>query len=393
VAGSVVTVTPHAAGSCTITVTDADGETATIAVTVAGVAALSATPAGLTFFSTSAPAQTISVSGGTAPYFASGVSGIVSVAVAGGVVTVTPINPGNGMVVITDSASGTANVSISVAGGSGSSQLFPTKLGHRQLIQIYDPANTSDSFTPSNNPTTQAFKPETVRKYVRTTNGTSIISGDKEYPPSEISLNWDFIDYSGVNAMRMFTAISPVVLVDNNDNGFLGIFCIDDAAQVPGKTSNVWAIKSSFLVLNPYNGNLSTVNQLVPPTLTTSAATTGGAIPASTTLYFWSTVFTQYGESVISAVKSQATAAGTATNTITVNFTANPSIYYRKTRLYWNTINDPTSSTMLTEIMAGQTPSFIVGGNYAEYNQEVPPSYGQAFQGLWASGLWLNDSR
>lgn len=75
---------------------------------------------------------------------------------------------------------------------------------------------------------------------------------------------------------------------------------------------NIPIIKSSFL--GARSVSMSTV--------TTATATTGGVLPASTTYrYKVSAVIARQGEIGVAAEVSQATGAGTATNTITLSFT------------------------------------------------------------------------
>jgi hypothetical protein len=260
-----------------------------------------------------------------------------------------------------------------------------TSLGTVQRATFYDPANTSNTYTVQFNYKSMPIKPGSIRKYTMTTNGTSVIVGDREYPPQEIQLVWDQLDKSDFDALRAFTQISPIVFVDNNDNGWLGVLVIDNAAQVSGLTKNVWAIQASFLVIAPYQGRTRSINVLTAPTLTTTL-NAGGYIPNGTTLYFWSTIWTPWGESTVSSVTSVTTAF--ANQFISLGWSAPTSPYFKKLRIYWNTTNNPTTATMLTEIQAGFSASFSVYGPYVPYSTITPPIYNTAFSGFWSGGIW-----
>lgn len=173
-----------------------------------------------------------------------------------------------------------------------------TALGTRQLVRFYDPYNPTTTFTPQLNPRQQMVKPNNIRKYTETTNGTSVILGDREYPPKEIQLVWPIMDSADYESFRTMCAINPLVFVDNNDNGYMGLLQIDDVQQVPDKTYKVYEVHASFLVISPYNGTNSVLNVLTNPTLTTSAAWTAsnGYIPSGVPIYFYPTVCTPWGE-------------------------------------------------------------------------------------------------
>ncbi|MGH7708475.1 MAG: hypothetical protein ACREM6_11210, partial [Vulcanimicrobiaceae bacterium] len=89
ISGNAGTVTPKAAGQCTITVSDSAGRSQTITVVVD--AALQTTPAQLSFSDPDAPPQTASISGGTQPYALSGGNCAAgSFTLSGSTITVSP---------------------------------------------------------------------------------------------------------------------------------------------------------------------------------------------------------------------------------------------------------------------------------------------------------------
>lgn len=263
-----------------------------------------------------------------------------------------------------------------------------SSLGVKQAVKFWDPSNPANSFSPQINPLTVARTPGTVRKYIKTTNGTSVISGDREYPPLEIQLSWDQIDYQDYLGLAAFTAIDPIVFCDNNNQGYLGVLVIDKAGQVAGKTKNVWAIQAAFLVIGPYNGVTGTINNLAPPTLSVTNHNTGGYITASSTIYLWPTVFTPWGESTVGSMLTYSVPSGTNTNYGNISWTQPGNSYFTKLRLYWSSANNPANATLLTEVQAGQTGTFNLYSNYVAYSTTTPPTYTTAFTGYWMGALW-----
>jgi hypothetical protein len=101
-------------------------------------------------------------------------------------------------------------------------------------------------------------------------------------------------------------------------------------------------------------------NDLVNPTATTtSTATTGGTIAASTTFFYVVTATNANGETMASNEVSQATGAGTATNTITVNWTKVPNAYGY--RVYRGTATG-AENTLIGTIPNGGTLTFVDTG-------------------------------
>jgi hypothetical protein len=103
-------------------------------------------------------------------------------------------------------------------------------------------------------------------------------------------------------------------------------------------------------------------------------------------LYVWSTINTAWGESTPSTVQSFTTNA--ANQSININWTAPSSAYFKKLSLYWNSTNNVSTATLLTEVQAGFSNSFTLFGPYVAYNTKNPPTYNTAFSGYWAGGFW-----
>lgn len=90
-----------------------------------------------------------------------------------------------------------------------------------------------------------------------------------------------------------------------------------------GTASNVLLPTSNYQFVTITAPNLAA--QTAAPTISSSStANTGGTLAQSTTFGYKLTIATPAGETTPSAEKTQATAAGTATNTVTLNFAAIP---------------------------------------------------------------------
>lgn len=385
VSTNIVTVSPQGPGTCNILVTDATNLTITISVTVN---ATSSTAYTINFTSPFATAQSVTLSGGSNYTFTIDNPAICSMVLSGSSGIIKPKSPGTAHITIYDSAGDQSVITVNVASVQSTIPTW-TDLQTKQLVKFFDPASSS-TFTPQINPTQQVNKPGNSRKYTMTTNTTSVIQGSREYPPKEISLTWNCMDASDFESLRVMQSINPIVYVDNNDVGYLGVLVFDSVEQLPNVSKKVYRVMASFLVLNPYNGQVTILNQLIPPTLSLagSVQTTGGYIAGSTTLYFWTTVTTPSGESLPSSTFSVATPAGTNTNYFTLQFTAPTSAWYRKTRIYWNSTNSSVTSTLLAECLAGQPSTFKIYTAYLAYSTLGPPTYGTAFTGRWDGGKW-----
>lgn len=113
--GSSISVAPAGAGQCVLTIADASGLSATVAVTVQGAASpISLSPNSLAFSSPTAVAQSATISGGTPPYGASGCAGFASGTISGATLTVTPSAAGACTLTVSDSASHTQTLSVTI---------------------------------------------------------------------------------------------------------------------------------------------------------------------------------------------------------------------------------------------------------------------------------------
>ena len=115
VTGASVSVMPAGPGSCVLTIADASGLTANVAITVQGIVSpISLLPNVLAFSAPSSPAQSSTIAGGTAPYGVSGCQNVASASVSGATLSVRPTAVGSCTLAIADSASHTQTLSVSV---------------------------------------------------------------------------------------------------------------------------------------------------------------------------------------------------------------------------------------------------------------------------------------
>jgi hypothetical protein len=115
--GSSIAVSPVAAGGCVLTIADSSNPNITANLTIqvnAGAAAITISPNSVSFASTTAASQNVSISGGTAPYVLSGCTGIAAGSLSGLTLTISPQGAGACSLVITDANKNTASLSISV---------------------------------------------------------------------------------------------------------------------------------------------------------------------------------------------------------------------------------------------------------------------------------------
>ncbi len=113
-AGSVLTLTPLAAGSTTVQVTDAAGATVSLSAVVGGSVPLFTTaPSALNV--TPGTSQTFSIAGGTGPYFVSTSSpAVASATVVGSILSITGAAPGNANLSVRDSLGASVGIAVNV---------------------------------------------------------------------------------------------------------------------------------------------------------------------------------------------------------------------------------------------------------------------------------------
>ena len=115
--GSQITLTPIAAGSCVLTVSDSSNPSVTASLTVnvsAPSAVLALSPNTVSFTSATANSQNVTITGGTPGYTAAGCTGLVVAAISAYNLQITPQAVGTCSLVVTDAAGNQATLSIAI---------------------------------------------------------------------------------------------------------------------------------------------------------------------------------------------------------------------------------------------------------------------------------------
>ena len=86
-------------------------------------------PNGVTFASAKAASQTVTLTGGQAPYSLNGCAGVATATVSGTVVTIVPAGAGACVLTVADSTGLTTNISITVNGAAAAISVVPNTLG------------------------------------------------------------------------------------------------------------------------------------------------------------------------------------------------------------------------------------------------------------------------
>lgn len=274
-----------------------------------------------------------------------------------------------------------------------SSNPFPSPLAAVQRVALFNPANTNTIWQSNLNPTVLKRTAGNVRKYVKTTNSTSIVQGSSEYPPTELKISWSQLDYAQVTQLIAFTQVSPCVFVDNRDNGFLGELVINSIEQLL-VVRDAWSVDASFLVLSPFGGLVNDITKLTAPTITATLSAKTGYLSNPADVYLWMTVSTPWGQSTVGSVTHVHNTTGSAAYDL--SFTPPSSSSYRKCTIYWYSANTPTSATILYEILSGFPQDVgntaTLWQNYVPYNTVSPPLYSTSFSGSWQGSLWIPSS-
>ncbi|MBD5655964.1 MAG: multicopper oxidase domain-containing protein, partial [Candidatus Eremiobacteraeota bacterium] len=107
-----------------------------------------APPQGLVFASPTAPAQTVTVSGGKAPYSISGCTGVANGSVNGNVVTVTPTGAGACVGIVADSGGLTVPIPVTVQGVGSPISLLPNSLAFNTPTSPAQTSTIAGGFAP-----------------------------------------------------------------------------------------------------------------------------------------------------------------------------------------------------------------------------------------------------
>lgn len=241
------------------------------------------------------------------------------------------------------------------------------------------------------NPTTYNMVPLTkAQASIPVQPGPNILSGGIEFASGSIPIEWPEMDFSEWQALQAWHLV-PSTMIDMYDNGYLGWLVLGSYQPPAGVATKVGKANATFVVAKPANGLISTVNVLAPITIT-SAVAAGGSIPASTTLHYALSVWTPWGESLISPDLSVST-GGTSNAMITISWTAPVSNFYRKARLYVSTsaITAGTVQSIKAEVYSAFTQSFVdYCGMAGLTSTATTPTTNQAYTGRFSGGIWYN---
>jgi FtsP/CotA-like multicopper oxidase with cupredoxin domain len=99
-------------------------------ITVGLAPPLTTSPAGLTFASATASAQSVTISGGAAPYSVNGCTGVAAATVSGSSVSIKPTAAGSCILTVADSSGLTASISVSVTAAAAAITVTPNSLAY-----------------------------------------------------------------------------------------------------------------------------------------------------------------------------------------------------------------------------------------------------------------------
>jgi hypothetical protein len=243
------------------------------------------------------------------------------------------------------------------------------------------------------NPTTYNMVPLTkAQAAVPLQAGPNVLIGGVEFSPGAIPIEWPEMDYSEYQALQPFVYM-PITMIDMYDNGYLGWLILGSYEPPAGVATKVGSCKATFVVSQPANGLLSTINVLTPGALSATVAA-GGSIPSSTTLYYAMTFWSQWGESTMSPVKTVSTGA-TNNAMVQLSWTPPSSAFYRKARLYVSSVSFSAGSiqNIKAEVYTSFSQSFkdYCGTNGLTSTATIPTA-NKSSCGFWRGAVWLNES-
>ena len=157
--------------------------------------------------------------------------------------------------------------------------------------------NVTGATNLANNPLQYFIPPGNVGKVDLGINGQSYFRGDGEFAPFALELDWNELaiaDYQKLAALRPYL----ITFIDIRNNGYYGKLMMSGPKSIKG-TADLVSTTGSFCVLAPSDaGSANAVNRIAAPgafTVTLGAASSG-YIPSSTTLYYWLTFSSLWGE-------------------------------------------------------------------------------------------------
>lgn len=281
--------------------------------------------------------------------------------------------------------------------------LNATKFASRSPVQFICDDSPSISITTANplanNPKVFKVGPGNVEKIVPSVDGTSKITGQDEYAPFALDIEWPQISFT--DYMRLASLVPYyLTFIDYRNNGYYGRMILSGPGADKPYTADVVSCTATFFVLGPSSdGNANGVNTLpFPPTMDVDSTESAGYIKHSVTTWYFLTFHTIYGETVPQYTSITTGTSGTGyMNTVTWSWPS--SNYCTYASIYAGTSAAPNGSgtpLLMAEILSNQTPAWndLVGfagispAGAALYQQ--PPLVNNAYTGKWYGGIWVN---
>lgn len=273
----------------------------------------------------------------------------------------------------------------------------------RVPIQFLSAENPSLNVTGSNalfnNPSIFQVSAGNVAKIIPAIDGTTKISGQGEYAPFALDLEWAQM---GFNDYLKLAALQPYLLtfITFRGIGYYGRLVLPGPGNDKPYSADVVKVKATFLVLGPSDaGGAAAVTRIATPTsLSVSNSNSGGFIVHGTKLYYFLTFKTIWGETDSQVVSITAGSSGTSwQNSLTWSWpTGTGHGYCTMACLYVGTSSNINQAVLMAEILQTDTASWpdLVGfagcspPGVAIY--QTPPSVNSAYAGKFQGGLWTN---
>jgi hypothetical protein len=246
-------------------------------------------------------------------------------------------------------------------------------------------------YTCINNPTLYEPTPATEAELqVPAMLGANMLNGGIEFAPIALPIEWEEMDWSEYQYLAGTCHMQFCKMIDHEDQGYWGWLRLGKFSWIPGIAAKKGKCSAVFMVSQPADGLNSLINVLAKPAGAATSSATGGAIAASTMLYYWLTFFTPWGESVPYAFNiTTPSAAGTYYNLIT--WTAPTSGFFRKARLYVSTQANPATAYVKGDILAAESQQWTdYSGVNGLQNISTIPTVNRAATGIWGGGTWIN---
>lgn len=271
----------------------------------------------------------------------------------------------------------------------------------RQPVQFISDDEPSLSITTAsplqNNPNIYVVSAGNVAKSIQVINGTNKITGQGEFPPFALDIEWSIMSYSDYQRLA---ALQPfwLTFISHRNLGFYGRMLLGGPGTNKPYTADVVQAKAQFLVLNPSDdGSAATVKRIpAPATFSATTQPAAGFIPNSTTTHYWLTFHSIYGETTPTETSITTTGAASA-NTLTWDWPSDTD-YCTYASLYCGSSYNVDNCQLMAEILSGQSPTWIDLVGFNGINQpgaalyQQPPTANTAYRGQWNAGIWQNEA-